>query len=85
VTFSFRHTNVIDETRFKTFIRNLPWEVFRIKGPVRFADRMVMLNFVGGQSAWTPWEEASQTQLAFIGWDINPTAILNQLSLCIEK
>ena len=85
VTFSFQNTKIVDETRFKTFIRKLPWEVFRIKGPVRFADRVVMLNFVGGKSEWIPWEGESQTQLVFIGWDINPEEILKKAASCIIK
>jgi len=85
VTFSFQNPNIVDETRFKEFISNLPWEVFRIKGPVRFADRVVMLNFVGGKSEWTPWEGELQTQLAFIGWEIDPEEILDKVGLCISK
>ena len=85
VTFSFRDSKIVDEKRFKKFINNLPWEVFRIKGPVRFADRAVMLNFVGGKSEWMPWEGESQTQLAFIGWDINPEEILKDAASCIIK
>jgi len=85
VTFSFQDPNIVDETCFKTFISNLPWEVFRIKGPVRFTDRVVMLNFVGGKSEWTPWEGESQTQLAFIGWDINPDEILKKLAFCVNN
>ena len=85
VTFSFQDLKIVDETRFKEFISNLPWEVFRIKGPVRFADRVVLLNFVGGKSEWMPWEGESQTQLAFIGWDINPEEILKGAASCILK
>ena len=85
VTFSFQDQGIVDETRFINFIKNLPWEVFRIKGPVRFADRMVMLNFVGGKSEWTPWDEESLTQLTFIGWDINSDEILKKLAFCISK
>jgi G3E family GTPase len=85
VTFSFQDPNIVDETRFKKFIDNLPWEVFRIKGPVRFTDRVVMLNFVGGKSEWTPWKGQSQTQLAFIGWDINSEEILKKAAACIQK
>jgi G3E family GTPase len=84
VTFSFQDSKIVDETRFEKFICNLPWEVFRIKGPVRFADRVVMLNYVGGKSEWTPWDGVSQTQLAFIGWNINPDEILKELSSCIK-
>ncbi len=85
VTFSFRDSKIVDETRFKKFIRNLPWEVFRIKGPVRFADRVVMLNFVGGKGEWIPWVEEPETRLAFIGWDINPEEILKQAAFCFSS
>ena len=85
VTFSFQDPNIVDETCFKKFISNLPWEVFRIKGPVRFADHVVMLNFVGGKSEWTPWEGKLETRLAFIGWDINPDETLKKLAFCITK
>ena len=85
VTFSFRNSKIVDETRFKKFIRNLPWEVFRIKGPVRFADRVVMLNFVGGKSEWIPWDEEPETRLAFIGWGINTEETLRDLKKCVAE
>jgi hypothetical protein len=44
-----------------------------------------MLNFVGGKSEWTPWKGESQTQLAFIGWDINSEEILKKAASCIQK
>ena len=71
------------ENSFNPFIDELPWEVFRIKGPVQFADRVELLNFVGGKSDWLPWEGESQTQLVFIGWDIDPDEILKKAALCI--
>jgi len=83
VTFSFRDSKVVDETRFKKFISNLPWEVFRIKGPVRFADRVVMLNFVGGKAEWIPWDEEPETRLAFIGWGISKAETLQHLEKCV--
>jgi G3E family GTPase len=85
VTFSFRNRQILDETRFKLFLKQLPWEVFRIKGPVRFADRQVMLNFVGGKSEWLQWRGEPETRLAFIGWDISPEEILHKAARCIVK
>jgi G3E family GTPase len=85
VTFSFKNRQILDESRFKQFLEQLPWEVFRIKGPVRFADRQVMLNFVGGKSEWLQWEGEPETRLAFIGWDISPEEILNKAVRCIVK
>jgi G3E family GTPase len=83
VSFAFESAQVIDEDCFYQFIARLPWEVFRIKGPVQFADRADLLNFVGGRSQWLPWEGESQTKLAFIGWDIDPQTVLKDLSACI--
>jgi G3E family GTPase len=85
VTFSFRDSGILDETRFKKFIRNLPWEVFRIKGPVSFADRVVMLNFVGGKGEWIPWDEEPETRLAFIGWGIDAEETLRDLKRCVAE
>jgi len=85
VTFSFRDSRIVDEARFKNFIRNLPWELFRIKGTVRFADRLEMLNFVGGKSEWSPWEGEAETRLAFIGWRINKEQTLRDLERCLVE
>jgi G3E family GTPase len=85
VTFSFRDSGILEEASFKNFIRNLPWELFRVKGTVRFADRLEMLNFVGGKSEWSPWEGEAETRLAFIGWKINKEEILKDLKGCVAK
>jgi len=83
VTFVFENTHFVDEDCFHQIIDELPWEVFRIKGPVQFADRVELLNFVGGKSEWLPWQGEPHTQLAIIGWDINPDDILKKLAACI--
>jgi G3E family GTPase len=85
VTFSFQGTQIVDETRFKRFIDELPWEVFRIKGSVLFADRLAMLNFVGGKSEWLPWQGEPETRLAFIGWEVSPAEILQNLRACVAR
>ena len=83
VMFSFQDSGTFDEVCFKKFIRNLPWKLFRIKGTVRFADRLEMLNFVGGKSEWSPWEGEPETRLAFIGWKINEQETLKDLKRCL--
>jgi G3E family GTPase len=82
VTFSFENPRAIDEDRFLQFIKALPWEVFRMKGSVRFADRTEIVNFVGGKAEWSPWDGACRTRLAFIGWNITPDEILEGLNAC---
>ncbi len=83
VTFSFQGSQFVDETRFKQFINTLPWEMFRIKGPVRFKDRVIMLNFVGGRDEWLLWDGEPETRLAFIGWGVSEEEILRKLKACI--
>jgi G3E family GTPase len=83
VTFSFRESRKMDEACFNQFVATLPPEVFRVKGPVRFVDRRIMLNHVGGKSEILPWSEDGETTLAFIGWNIAAEQILDRLRGCI--
>ncbi|MEW5910153.1 MAG: GTP-binding protein [Thermodesulfobacteriota bacterium] len=84
VSFSFRSRQAFDETCFREFLNQLPWEVFRVKGLVRFMDRVLMLNFVGGKSEWSTWEGEPETRLAFIGWGIDGKKTLQDLEECIR-
>ena len=83
VTFAFRCDRLLEEDRFRAFVAGLPFEVFRMKGPVRFKDRTVMINHVGGRTEWLAWDPVGETQLAFIGWRIDGGGILAELSRCI--
>ena len=83
VTFSFRDRRAIDESRFKQFVAELPWELFRMKGPVRFKENTILVNFVGGRSEWVPWEGDPETRLAFVGWDVDGVEILLKLKECM--
>lgn len=82
-TFSFQTSGRLDETRFKQFVEGLPLELFRMKGPARLVDRTVMVNFVGGRGEWLPWEDDTETQLVFIGWNVDRQETLNQLEQCL--
>jgi G3E family GTPase len=85
VAFSFESTTPLEEVCFERFMGRLPFEMFRVKGPVRFPDRTVMVNFVGGKMETLPWEDTCDTQLAFIGWEINGDQILSQLKQCVVQ
>jgi len=85
MTFSFQTAEPMDEKCFKHFVAGLPWELFRLKGPVRFQENTQLLNFVGGRSEWFPWEGDLETRLAFIGWDVDGAAILKDLKECLIK
>jgi G3E family GTPase len=84
VTFSFEDSRTMDEMCFNRFLEALPREVFRIKGPVRFADRTEIVNFVGGQGEWYKWDGQPKTRLAFIGWKVDPREILDRLGRCVS-
>ncbi len=83
VTFSFQESRHLDEARFEQFVAELPPEVFRMKGPVRFTGRSVMVNHVGGKSEILPWPGDDDTTLAFIGWNVVAEDILEKLRGCI--
>jgi G3E family GTPase len=85
VTFSFTETQQLNEECFNQFAEALPPEVFRMKGPVRFTNRNVMVNHVGGKSEIFPWPDGGQTTLAFIGWEIDEEKILRRLHKCISE
>lgn len=85
VTFGFTEKNPMNEQSFKTFMTQLPWELFRIKGPVRFINKTRLLNYVAGQSNWEAWKGASETRLAFVGWKLNAGAILEKLKECVNR
>lgn len=83
VTFSFEDHRVMDESAFHDFLEALPWDVFRVKGPVSFRDRTQLLNFVGGKGEWSDWNGETGTRLAFIGWNADGQAIQDRLARCI--
>jgi G3E family GTPase len=83
VTFSYESDAVLDVERFGRFLGKLPWEVFRVKGPVRFQDGTRVLNFVGGKYDWMPWNGSDQNRLAFIGWGVSAADVLDRLKSCL--
>jgi G3E family GTPase len=83
VAFSFSDSAPMDENCFKRFAKNLPWELFRMKGPVRFHDRTVLVNYVGGKCGWADWSGAKETCLAFVGWKVDDKETIGKLRSCI--
>jgi G3E family GTPase len=85
VTFSFQDSRPINEDCFKEFTEALPWALFRMKGPVRFQDRTVMVNHAGGKSEWTEWDGTNETRLAFVGLNVNGDETILKLRNCINQ
>ena len=83
--FSFDDPGFFDESCFKRFLEDMPWELFRIKGSVRFQDRSAFVNFVGGRIELTSWAGTPETRLTFIGWNVNPADIIERLKNCLTR
>ena len=81
--FSFHDPGLFDETCFKRFLEDLPWEMFRIKGSVRFQNRTAFVNFVGGKSELTSWAGTPETRLTFIGWNVDGAEVIERLNNCL--
>ena len=81
--FSFHDPGILDETCFKQFLEDLPWELFRVKGSLRFQNRTAFVNFVGGKSELTSWAGTPETRLTFIGWKVKDTQIIKRLKNCL--
>jgi G3E family GTPase len=85
VAFSFSNSAPLDENCFKRFAENLPWEIFRMKGPVRFHDRTMLVNYAGGKCGWADWSGKEETRLAFVGWDVDDKETIGKLKRCISS
>ncbi len=85
VSFSFSDPRPLDEARFHRFVGDLPWEVFRMKGTVRFPDRTVMVNYVGGRNQIADWDGKQECRLAFVGWKVEGDTILDRLKGCVAE
>ena len=82
VTYSYVSSQSMDETCFKRFVQELPFDVFRMKGTVQFRDRTAEVNHVGGKCELLEQARISQTRLTFIGWNTTFTEIERKLKKC---
>lgn len=80
--FGFEDDRPLDEECFNRFMSSLPFSLFRMKGAVRFADRTLLVNHVGGQNNYGPWEGEEGTRLAFVGWGVDEEKIVARLKEC---
>ncbi len=85
ISFSFQSKELFDEGCFNQFIQGLPWELFRVKGFVRFPNRTVMVNYVGGKAEWADWTDVDETSLAFVGINVKGDETILKLKNCIAR
>ncbi|MBL7175164.1 MAG: GTP-binding protein [Desulfobacteraceae bacterium] len=81
--FSFQESRPMHKASFEQFIKKLPWGIFRVKGPVRFQDCTLLLNYVGGKTEWSVWNGTAETRLSFVGWDTNSDETISKLKRCV--
>ncbi len=74
----------MDESALNRFLVSAPWQLFRIKGPVHFPDRTLLLNFVAGQWSWDTWAGKPETRLVLVGWEIEDDKIMAALEKCVR-
>ena len=82
-SFTFTSDKIFSRDCFERFAEDLPSNVYRAKGFVRFEDGAQLFNFVAGRWELEPFESA-ETQLVFIGKEIAATksAIVERLKKC---
>jgi len=83
VSFGFRDDRPFDEGRFGMFLESLPWEAFRLKGAVRFAERTSFLNYVAGRADWLAWDGEPDTNLVLVGWQLDTEDLVGKLKACL--
>jgi hypothetical protein len=54
-----------------------------MKGFVYMDGKHFVINHVGGKTEWTESSVAGPTKLAFVGWQIEESKVINQLRACI--
>jgi G3E family GTPase len=85
-SFIWTTEKVLDREKFDRLVRELPAELIRAKGFVRFRDGGLLFNYVVGRVDYEEFD-VERTELAFIGEDIDRRSqeIENGLKGCISQ
>lgn len=84
LTFAFEEATAFSGECFRRFVRELPINLYRVKGFALLDDRRFFLNHVGGRTEWLEVVEPGNTRLAFVGWDIQEEQVLKALKVCLK-
>lgn len=84
-TMTFEEVGTVDRERFRRFLDDLPGNVFRCKGWVRFPDGAFHVDFTGGRYRIEPIVEARTTALVFIGRGLDREKIAADLADATER
>jgi G3E family GTPase len=90
-TYSWSSSEPLHPMKFQEFVnRKLPLNVYRAKGIVDFGlkghMRKYIFQLVGvrPEIVWENWDEKPQTELVFIGQDIDEELLKKELDACID-
>lgn len=83
VSFAFQAEAPLRKECFREFLLGLPYELYRLKGFVLLEDGLYFINHVGGKTQWVHLEEPGQTRLAFVGWKVEETNIIERIKECL--
>jgi G3E family GTPase len=65
--FAYTTKNFFVQDKFEEFLKNLPAEIYRAKGFVKFSKGSFLFNFVAGRWDLEKWEDVKRSELVFIG------------------
>jgi len=83
VSFAVEHEKPFRESCFRTFVKSMPIELYRMKGFVHLDTGCFMVNHVGGRTEWRALEERCPTRLAFVGWKVEKDQVEKVLKACL--
>ena len=85
VGFAFENAAPFEEACFRQFVERMPLRLYRLKGFAQVEDKYFFINHVGGKTEWVELAAPGCTRLAFVGWQVDPIEVHEQLLECIVK
>jgi G3E family GTPase len=80
----FSESRPFDSVRFERLLRNIPPNIIRVKGLVRYPKQTMLLNLSFGEISWDMVPRQEETCLEFIGKEINKNDLIKRLLDCLE-
>jgi G3E family GTPase len=84
LAFAFEEEKPLREACFRQFMKSMPAGLYRIKGYVLLDGRRFFINHVGKKTEWIAMDTHGPTTLAFVGWKIYESEIIDQLKKCLN-
>lgn len=96
VNFAFESKVPFKSDCFRHFIKNLPLNLYRVKGFALLDDKYFFVNHAGNKTEWVELEKKlsnkcnkvtgkGSTKLAFVGWQVNKKQVIEDLKACLES